>query len=109
MPLSFIKRTVILLGLGVFSFSCFFSLAAPLKLVDASCADFLIANGWLRIGANRAMPAGPFKGRPLAIATPAPALKILTNEEFVRLFPDVNMEGKWAVANFISRHGPSIA
>ncbi len=96
------------LSVGFFSF--FGSISSSHEKKRAfDCSQVLTINGWLRFDADRAMPAGPFKGRPLAIATPAPALKILSTEEFLRLFPHINVENKWAVANFITRHGPSIA
>lgn len=88
-------------------FSCLVSFPAWAGLPYTECESYL-RSGWFRFDSNLKMPGGPLRGRPLADATPSPALRVLTSMErniFVETVPD----SVWAVSNFITQSGPSLA
>ncbi len=90
---------------GIFSYLV--SIQAWAGLPYLECERYL-RSGWFRFDSNLVMPGGPFSGKQLADATPSPALHILTPEEqsiFVKYVPD----NVWAVSNFITTAGPSLA
>jgi len=88
-------------------FSCVVSFSVWAGLPFHECERYM-RSGWFRFDSNMRMPGGPLRGRELADATPSPALRVLTANEH-RIFVEHVPDDVWAVSNFITKSGPSLA